>query len=120
MGALAYGLRRRRDDEAFAYGYIPFFLLTTATYYDHVCRLTLLVLHASNPTSLRNRIGLAMLFGMEVWSNWTTTRFPEHEVMWAGWLSWSLLAYALLMIGWLLYEDRKASSEQSAPVLTTL
>lgn len=108
MLLLGVGLARRPDDEAFAFGYIPFFLLTTATYYYHVCRLTLVVAHAAAPDRLRNRVGLAMLLAMEVWSNWSTTAHPRREVMWTGWLSWSLTAYSLVMIAWLLWEARAA------------
>ena len=65
---MGWGLRNARDDEAFGFGFLPFFLLTTASYYYYIARVTLALLHASDLSRLRNRMGLAMLFALEMFS----------------------------------------------------
>ena len=67
---LGLGLRRKRPDEAFAYGFLPFFLLTTASYYYYVARVTLWALHASGLPRGRHAVGLVMLVGTEIFANW--------------------------------------------------
>lgn len=103
---LGFALRRAGDDEAYAYGFVPFFLITTASYYYYVTRLTLVVLHAGNLRTWRHRIGLATLFGLESFTNLAETQLPEHRVFLIGWLSWGLLAYTLVMIGLTIRDHR--------------
>lgn len=105
-------LRRARDEQAFALGFLPFFLLTTASYYYYVARATLVVSHADGArgpeATWRDRIGLALLFGIEAFCNLAETRLPDHRVFLIGWLSWLLAAYTLLMLGfWLVDAARK-------------
>lgn len=112
MGA---GLRRARDDEAFALGMVPFFLLTTASYYYLVARVTLIVMHAADLSKTRNRVGLALLMAIEVFSNWAETTYPGHRVFLIGWMAWGLTAYSFLMAGWLVWESRSQADETAEP-----
>lgn len=105
--ALGWGLRKRDDAEAYAYGYVPFFLLATGTYYYHIARLTLVVMHASNLARLRNRVGLGLLLLLEVYSNLVFFFIETKEVFWTGWLSWGLTFYCFTMTIWLLREARR-------------
>ncbi|MDD9971105.1 MAG: hypothetical protein OXR73_33010 [Myxococcales bacterium] len=106
---LAAGLRDRPTDEAFAYGLLPFFMLTTASYYYFVCRITLVVWHAAELSHTRNRVGLAALMGLELFSNASEVILPLHRVFLVGGLAWGLTIYAVTMTAWLLYDSRKSS-----------
>ncbi len=111
MAVFGFALRRADDDEAYAFGFLPFFLLTTASYYYYVARITLMVLHASDLKKDRNQIGLAMLVGIELFTNWAETTHEGHRVFLIGWLSWLLAAYALVMLGYFLWDYRKSPEE---------
>lgn len=102
--AMGWALRARTDAEAFGFGFLPLFLLTTASYYYYVARTTLVVVHAGELDRARNRAGLALLFGIEVFCNWAEGAWPGHRMFLIGWLSWGLCAYTLAMTGWLLWE----------------
>jgi len=108
--ALAWGLRRSRDDEAYAYGFVPFFLLSTASYYYYSARATLVVAHAADLEKLRNRVGLASLFAIEVFANWAETRHAGHRMFLVGGVSQLLMVYVVLMTGWLIYDARRADA----------
>jgi hypothetical protein len=114
MLVLGWGLRRARDDEAYAFGFLPFFLLTTASYYYYVARLTLVVLHAGEPTKPKHAVGLAMLFGLELFSNWAETRYPSHRVFLIGTLAWGLALYGAVMALWYLWDGRRAAIGEPA------
>lgn len=104
---LGWGLRRTKEDEAYAYGFLPFFLLTTASYYYYVARVTLVILHASRLSQPKHVFGLAWLVGLELFCNWAETTWPEHRVFLIGWLAWGLTAYAVIMASWTAWESRK-------------
>jgi hypothetical protein len=113
---MGWGLRRSSDDEAYGYGFLPFFLLTTASYYYYVARGTLAVLHGADLEKLRNRVGLTLVFAMEAFSNWAESTHPGHRSYLIGWLSWLLAIYALTMCIWLLVDAWRADrSEAEAP-----
>jgi hypothetical protein len=103
---LGFGLRRARDDEAYAFGFLPFFLLTTASYYYYVARVTLVVLHASDLRNPKHLVGLLSLIGLEAFSNWAETAWPEHRVFLVGWLAWGLTAYGIVMAVWYAWDAR--------------
>ena len=105
MLALGWGLRNAKDEETFAFGFVPFFLLTTASYYYYVARATLLIMHAGDLSRLRNRVGLAVLLGLELWTNWAEVVLPGQRVFLIGGLSWGIMGYILLMAGWFLVES---------------
>lgn len=108
--ALAWGLRHSRDDEAYAFGFLPFYLITTASYYYYVARATLILVHAADLHRLRNRVGLASLFAMEAFCNWAQSTFSDHRLFLIGTLSWLIAAYILLQVGWLLWEAQATDS----------
>ena len=111
---LGWGLRRAEDDEGYAYGFLPLFFFTTASYYYYIVRAPLIAMHAARLDSTRNRVGLAMLFGMEAFSNWSEGRFPEHRVFLIGTLAWSILLYATVMAVWATVESYRGASPRSA------
>jgi hypothetical protein len=98
LGLLGWVLRRARPEEAFALGFLPFYLLTTASYYYYVARLPLIVMHAGSLDRPRDRYGLAFLLGVEVFCNWAESTWPEHRVFLIGWLAWAMAAYTVAMI----------------------
>ena len=106
LGVLAWFLRNRPDDEAFAYGFIPFFMLLTASYYYAVVRILLIVIHASHMDQRRHRIALAMLLALELFSHWAEISFEGHRVFLIGNLAWGLTIYAIYIV-WSLYKDEK-------------
>jgi len=106
LGAFAWFLRNRPDDEAFAYGFIPFFMLLTASYYYAVARILLIVIHAANIDRRRHRTALAILLALELFSNWAETSFEEHRVFLIGNLAWGLTLYSIYII-WSLYKDEQ-------------
>jgi hypothetical protein len=118
--ALGLALRRRSDDEAFAWGFFPFFLITTASYYYYVARITLVVVHAGNLHRPRHRVGLASLFGLEVLTTAISVYAPEwdtanpgkeHRMLLIGALAWGLLAYGLVQMVWMAVEREDAPAE---------
>ena len=102
---MGWGFRRLRDDEAFGFGFLPFFLLTTASYYYYVTRATMVVVHAGDLDRARNRIGLLMLFSMEVFCNWAAREHGSHRMFLIGYLAWMLMAYVLVMCAWVTWES---------------
>lgn len=110
---LGWGLRRARDHEALAMGFVPFFLLTTASYYYYVVRASLVAMHAGELQRARNAVGLSLLFAIEVVLNELQShpRTAEFRVIHMGWMGWLCTLYALLMIGWFLWEAKNHPSE---------
>ena len=107
MLVMGFAMRDRDDDEVFAYGFVPFFLLTTASYYYYVARVTLVVLHAGRMDQWRHRVGLATLVGIELFSNWAETARAGERVFHIGWLSWALCGYVLVQTAWMLAERKR-------------
>lgn len=105
---LGWALRAARDEEVVGFGFLPLFLVTTASYYYYVARGTLVVVHAGALDRLRNRAGLAWLFALEAGSNAAENLFPGDRMFLVGYLAWGILAYAVGMIGWLAWEANAA------------
>lgn len=108
---LGWGLRRARDDEAYAFGFLPFFLLTTASYYYYIARITLIVLHASDLRKPKHAFGLGWLLGLEAFCNWSETVHAEHRVFLVGYLAWGLAAYSVVMALWYVWDARAAGAQ---------
>jgi len=114
MLVMGWGLRNARDDEAFGFGFIPIFLLTTMSYYYYIARITLAVVHAADLSKLRNQIGLVLLLSIELFSNWAESTYGGHRVFHIGYLSWALAAYTLIMMGMMLWEARDGPLPEDA------
>ncbi len=110
---MGWGLRRLRDDEAFGFGFLPFFLLTTASYYYYVARATLVVIHAGDLDKSRNRVGLVLLFSMEVFCNYAARMHGSNRMFLIGYLSWLMMAYALVMCAYVMWESSQAEEEEA-------
>jgi hypothetical protein len=108
MGLLGLSLRRRGDDEAYAFGFLPFFWLTTASYYYYVARVPLIVVHAGHLEVRRNQVLLAVLFAIEASSNAITSIHSGHRLFLIGNLAWDLTLYSVLAIAWMWLDDRQA------------
>lgn len=112
--ALGWAVRRLRDDEAYAYGFLPFFWITTASYYYYVARVTLVLAHAADfERSWRHRTGLAMLFAMEVFANWSSVYAGKHRMVLIGTLAWMLVVYGLVQLVWMELEARTQESDEA-------
>lgn len=113
---LGWGLRRARDDEALAMGFIPFFLMATASYYYYVVRGTMVALHGGELGRLRNAVGLMLLFGIEVVLNalQTADETEAYRVVHMGWMGRLCALYALVMTAWFLWEGRQAALAERA------
>jgi hypothetical protein len=114
MLVLGWALRRARDDEAYAFGFVPFFLLTTASYYYYVVRVTLALMHAGDLDRLRNRVGLAMLLGLDLFSNLAATHWGGHRVFQIGGLAWGICAYVVVMTLWFGWESLRAKDRDGS------
>ncbi|MBT3220005.1 MAG: hypothetical protein HN348_13025 [Proteobacteria bacterium] len=110
---VGWGMRHLRDDEAYGFGFIPFFLLTTASYYYYITRVTLAILHASDLSKLRNRVGLAMILGLEAFTNGAESMLPGHRVFLVGYLSWGLALYAIVMGTWFIVESLQKKADDT-------
>lgn len=108
---LGYAVRRRGDDEAYAFGFLPFFWITTASYYYYVARAPLAVIHGADLDRWRNRFGLGALFGLEMFCNWAEGTFEGHRLFLIGNLAWGLLLYSIVMVIWTAIEG----DERPAP-----
>lgn len=112
---LAWVVRNRRDDETYAYGFLPFYWITTASYYYYVARVTLVLAHAADlDRSWRHRVGLATLFGMEVFSNWSSTTMGKHRMVLIGTLAWMIAVYGVVQLVWMAIEAGRADRAQQA------
>lgn len=114
MLALGWGLRRADDDETFALGFVPFFLLTTASYYYYVTRVTLVMLHARDLRRPRNVVGLLLLLATEAFGNWAESAYSGHRVFLVGMTAWMLALYCLVMTVWFNVEARSADAHAAS------
>lgn len=113
--ALALGVRTLPRDQAFALGFIPFFLLATAHDYHGVSRVTLIVYHASRLENRWDRICLIWLLVLELFSCWATVRYPDHIAFRIGYLAWGTTIY-VLMVTVVLLRDWWRSRPAAGPV----
>ncbi|MBN1335929.1 MAG: hypothetical protein JXB39_08220 [Deltaproteobacteria bacterium] len=105
---LAWGLRRADRAEAYALGFIPFFALTTASYYYYVVRAPLIAVYGSDLRRGRHALALGFLLAVDLFSNFAEQHLGGNRIFVIGWLGWSLLAFCIGTIGVLLWEDAHA------------
>lgn len=115
MMGIFTGVRRARDDEAYALGFLPFYLLTTASYYYYVARIPLVVVHAGELHRLRNRVGLAFLFGLETLSHLAQVYEPDFRMVLIGYLAIGLAVYSVGAVVWLHVEAWRGEDAPEAP-----
>jgi hypothetical protein len=99
MIALGLFLSRSRDFEAMGYGVIPYFWLTTSSYYYYSLRLTAVVIHAADLSKRRNVIGLTLLFLIELFANASEHLKPGNRYFLVGVMGVLLAIYTLMMFG---------------------
>jgi hypothetical protein len=99
MIALGLFLSRARDFEAMGYGLIPYFWLTTSSYYYYSLRLTAVVIHASDLSKRRNVLGLSLLFLIELFANASEHLKPGNRYFLIGVMGVLLALYTLMMFG---------------------
>ena len=92
--------------ESYAYGFIPFFMLLTASYYYYVVRAPLIILHAGQMQSARHRISLGFLFLVELIVTYLAIQYPLLRVLHIGILGWMLTAYVFLSLYLILQEQK--------------
>ncbi len=111
---LGIGATRLKDHEAVLFGFIPFFLLSIASYYYYVMRMSVIVAHAHRIHKPMHALGLALLLMIEL-VTWVAELTERSRYFAIGWMGWTLTLYILVMIG-ILFTDwwlaRKA--DQSA------
>ena len=103
--ALAGALRNTNRTEAYALGFIPFFALSTASYYYLVVRAPLIMIHAADARKTRNMVALVLLLAIDLFCNYAQQHLGGNRIFIIGWMGWLLLAYCLGMIAVLWWES---------------
>jgi len=101
---------RKKDWEVVGLGLIPYFWLTTSSYYYYALRVTGVVVHASDLSKPRNIIGLLMLFAMELFSNASEHLNPGNRYFLVSVLCVMLAIYSFTQVaflGWEWIKERK-------------
>lgn len=95
-------IRRDREEEAFAFGEVAFFVGTIALYYYHLTRAVLVTTQSGRPARWSNALGLILLFAVEAVSNgfraanWTRQAIGEGVSIALG-VSLALICIARLI-----------------------
>ena len=97
-------LSRTKDWEAVGLGLIPYFWLTTSSYYYYALRITGVVVHASDLTKPRNIVGLLLLFSMELFSNASEHLNPGNRYFLVSVLCVMLAIYSFSQVAFLGWE----------------
>ncbi len=97
-------LTRARTWEAVGLGLIPYFWLTTSSYYYYSMRMTAVVIHAADLSKPRNVAGLLILFGIELFCNASEHVNPGNRYLLISIMGLSLLLYSLVMIAFFAHE----------------
>lgn len=116
MLGVGLGMRRRDDDEALGLGFLPFFLLTTASYYYYISRVTLVIVHGARLREPRHQVSLLLLLATELFANGAELLLPGHRVFHIGGQAWLLCAYTLWTVGallWAAWGERRSPPEAS-------
>ncbi|MCP4678520.1 MAG: hypothetical protein GY854_24025 [Deltaproteobacteria bacterium] len=95
---------RRKDWEVVGLGMIPYFVLTTSSYYYYSLRMTAIVIHAADLSKVRNIVGLFMLFGIELFCNASEHVMRGNRYFLICWMGILLTLYCITMFGILIVE----------------
>lgn len=99
---------RVSDWEAVGLAVMPYFWLTTSSYYYYALRMTAIVIHASDLRKPRNVFGLAWLFALEIFSNWSQAiGMVGNEYFLISWLGIGLCVYSAAMFAFLAHDRWK-------------
>ncbi len=118
MIVLGLFMSRIRDWEAVGLGMIPYFWLTTSSYYYYSMRMTAIVIHAADLSKKRNVVGLLMLFGIELFCNASEHLNKGNRYLLISWMGILLASYSVVMLAFLGVEwwrgKKDVSAEQAA------
>jgi hypothetical protein len=104
-------MSRLKDWEAVGLGVIPYFWLTTSSYYYYSMRMTAVVIHAADLSKPRNVVGLFILFVIELFCNASEHINRGNRYLLISWMGILLLVYSLTMLIWTGYEWWSARKE---------
>jgi hypothetical protein len=104
MVILGLFMSRVRDWEAVGLGLIPYFWLTTSSYYYYSMRMTAVVIHAADLSKRRNVVGLLILFGIECFCHASQHIKTGNRYFLISVMGISLAVYSLTMLGFLAHE----------------
>jgi hypothetical protein len=108
-------LTRARDFEAVGLGLIPYFWLTTSSYYYYSMRMTAVVIHAADLSRPRNVVGLLILLCIELFCNATEHINPGNRYLLISIMGLSLLLYSLVLIAFFAREWWVARKDGTEP-----
>ncbi len=94
--------------------FIPYFMLTTSSYYYYALRLTGVVIHAADLSKPRNAVGLAILFFIELVTNGIEQMLPGNRYLLVSMMGILLVVYAVVIFGWYGYDWWKAHKAEAA------
>jgi hypothetical protein len=108
-------LTRARAWEAVGLGLIPYFWLTTSSYYYYSMRMTAVVIHAADLSKTRNVVGLLFLFGIELFCNAVEHVEPGNRYLLISVMGLLLLLYGLAMMAFFAHEWWQAHKAGAEP-----
>jgi hypothetical protein len=97
-------LSRAKDWEVVGLGMIPYFWLTTSSYYYYSMRLTAIVIHAADLSKTRNVVGLGLLFFIELFCNACEHINKGNRYFLISWMGILLTLYSIIMVSWFAYD----------------
>jgi hypothetical protein len=115
MLLLGLFLSRTKDWEAVGLGLIPYFWLTTSSYYYYALRLTGIVVHASDLAKPRNAVGLLLLFAMELFCNASEHLNPGNRYFLVSVLCVMMAIYTFSQVAFLGWEWWQARGPRPGP-----
>jgi len=98
MLVLGLFMSRAKDWEVVGLGLIPYFWLTTSSYYYYSMRMTAVVIHAGDLKKSRNIVGLTILFGIELFCHAAQYLMPGNRYFLICVMGVLLAIYSLVMM----------------------
>jgi hypothetical protein len=93
---------RVSDWEAVGLAVMPYFWLTTSSYYYYALRMTAVIIHAADLSKPRNIFGLVMLFAIEIFSNWSEAiGMVGNRYFLISWMGIGLAVYSFGMLAFI-------------------
>ena len=110
---LSVAALRKRTEESVILGMAAFFFVSIASYYYYIMRVLLVTNHAADVGRPSNATGLALLFLIEVFSQWHQM-VPTSRYAATAQLSIALTVYFLTVIVLQLFEDYDWGSSEAS------